>query len=115
MRLRAIILSAGSEVSVAIEAQTLLADKGVKTRVVSMPCFSAFERQSEEYKESVLPSSKKARVAVEAGSSMCWYKYASETVCIDKFGQSGPAKKLFEIYGITAANVADKVMSVLKK
>lgn len=111
----AIILSAGSEVSVAIEAQTLLADKGVKTRVVSMPCFSAFERQSEEYKESVLPSSKKARVAVEAGSSMCWYKYASETVCIDKFGQSGPAKKLFEIYGITAANVADKVMSVLKK
>ena len=111
----AIILSAGSEVCVAIEAQTLLADKGVKTRVVSMPCFSAFERQSEEYKESVLPSSKKARVAVEAGSSMCWYKYASETVCIDKFGQSGPAKKLFEIYGITAANVADKVMSVLKK
>ena len=111
----AIIVSAGSEVSVAIDAQTLLADKGIKTRVVSMPCFSVFERQSEQYKESVLPSSVKARVAVEAGSSMCWYKYANETVCIDRFGQSGPAKKLFEIYGITAANVADKVIKVLKK
>ena len=111
----AIIVSAGSEVSVAIDAQTLLADKGIKTRVVSMPCFSVFERQSDQYKESVLPSSVKARVAVEAGSSMCWYKYANETVCIDRFGQSGPAKELFEIYGITAANVADKVIKVLKK
>ncbi len=104
-----IIMASGSEVNVALEAQKLLAARGIKVRVVSMPCFRLFDEQSEDYKESILPSSIRARVAVEAGASMSWGKYVGldgEYICLDTFGKSAPAKELFEYYGFTPENVA---------
>lgn len=113
-----IIMASGSEVSVAIEAQKLLLSKGIKTRVVSMPCFRLFDAQSEAYKESVLPSKIRNRVAVEAASSMSWGKYVGldgAYVCLDSFGSSAPAKQLFELYGFTAQNVADVTEKLIKR
>ena len=112
-----IIMASGSEVSLALEAQKLLDARGIKVRVVSMPCFRLFEEQSENYKESVLPSAVRARVAVEAGSSMSWGKYVGmdgACVCMDTFGKSAPAKKLFDYYGLTAQNVATVTEKVIK-
>ena len=82
-----------------------------------MPSMELFEKQSEEYKESVLPKNVRARVAVEAGSAYSWYKYVGldgATVCIDHFGASAPANILFKEFGFTAQNVAEKAKSVLK-
>ncbi len=113
-----IIMATGSEVSTAIEAQKLLLERGIKVRVVSMPCFRLFEKQSDEYKESVLPHSVRARVAVEAASSLSWGKYVGldgACVCMDTFGMSAPAKKLFAYYGFTAQNVADVTEKTIKR
>lgn len=114
---KGIIIASGSEVSLALEAQKLLKKRGVSVRVVSMPCFRLFDLQSKEYIESVLPPSIRARVAVEAGSSMSWGKYVGLDggyVCLDKFGASAPAKKLFELYGFTAENIAAVTEEVIK-
>ena len=95
-----------------------LASKGIDARVVSMPCMELFEEQSEEYKESVLPNSVRARVAVEAGCSFGWGKYVGmdgETVCIDHFGASAPPAILFEEFGFTVDNVVAKAMKVAGK
>ena len=112
-----IIMATGSEVSTALAAQKILSDRGIKVRVVSMPCFRLFDEQSEDYKESVLPSAIRARVAVEAGSSMSWGKYVGMDgayVCMDTFGKSAPASKLFDYYGFTAENVATVTEKLLK-
>ena len=90
----------------------MLEEKGVKARVVSMPCFEEFEKQSADYKESVLPAGVKARVCVEAGSPYSWYKYAGATgeiIAMDGFGASAPAKALFDHFGFTAENVVEKI------
>ncbi len=113
----AIIIATGSEVVLAMDAKKTLAEEGIDVRVVSMPCVEVFEKQSEKYKESVLPSTIRARVAVEAGATMCWYKYVGmdgKVVGIDTFGASAPAKKLFEKYGFTVDNVANAVKEVIK-
>ncbi|MCL2675322.1 MAG: transketolase [Firmicutes bacterium] len=113
---KAIILAAGSEVSISVAAAEALGHEGVAVRVVSMPCFSLFEQQSAEYKESVLPCKVRARVAVEAGASQPWGRYVGldgEYVCIDRFGESSKPEMLFEKYGITAGNVIEKVKKVL--
>lgn len=112
-----IIMASGSEVSLALDAQRILADRGIKVRVVSIPCFRLFDEQTENYRESVLPSSIRARVAVEAGSSMSWGKYVGMDgayVCMDTFGKSAPAKELFEYYGFTAENVASVTEKLIK-
>ncbi len=112
-----ILMASGSEVEQAMQAKELLIKDGIDARVVSMPSIEVFEKQSEEYKESVLPKNVRARVAVEAGSAYSWYKYVGldgTTVCIDHFGASAPAKVLFEKFGFTAQNVAEKAKSVLK-
>ena len=112
-----ILIATGSEVSLAVSAKAELAKQGVDARVVSMPCVEDFEAQSEKYKESVLPSAVRARVAVEAGATMGWYKYVGldgKVVGIDTFGQSAPAKKLFEKYGFTVEKVVDAALSVVK-
>ncbi len=114
----AIIIATGSEVALAMDAKKALLEEGIDVRVVSMPCVEVFEKQSDKYKESVLPSSVRARVAVEAGATMCWYKYVGmdgKVVGIDTFGASAPAKKLFEKYGFTATNVANAVKETLNK
>jgi len=112
-----ILMASGSEVEQAIGAKELLKAEGIDARVVSMPSMEIFEKQSEEYKESVLPKKVRARVAVEAGSAYSWYKYVGldgATVCIDHFGASAPAKVLFEKFGFTAQNVKEKAKSILK-
>ena len=113
-----ILIATGSEVSLAVNAKAKLAEQGIDARVVSMPCVEEFEKQSDKYKESVLPKSVRARVAVEAGATMCWYKYVGmdgKIVGIDQFGESTPAKKLFEKYGFTVDNVVKTALEVVGK
>ncbi len=113
-----LLIASGSEVELCVKAKAALAEEGVKARVVSMPCFEEFEKQSDKYKESVIPSSVKARVCVEAGSPYSWYKYAGdkgEIVAMSTFGASGPAPKLFEKFGFTVENVVEKAKLSLKK
>ncbi|QNU66830.1 transketolase [Ruminiclostridium herbifermentans] len=115
---QAILISSGSEVHVTLEAGKTLQEEGIDVRVVSMPSWELFEQQSEEYKESVLPSAVTNRVAVEAASSFGWHKYVGlkgDVVCIDNFGASAPAEQLFKHFGFTADNIAAKVKAVIKK
>ena len=112
-----ILIATGSEVNLAVSAKAELSKQGVDARVVSMPCVEDFEAQTEKYKESVLPSSVRARVAIEAGSPMCWYKYVGmdgKIIGMDRFGESAPAKKLFEKYGFTVEKVVETALSVVK-
>merc|ERR1711869_190304 len=97
-----ILLAAGSEVHLAVEAAKTL---GAGCRVVSMPCMEVFEQQSDEYKASIL-SDKSKTTAVEAGATGLWYKYADKVLGVDDFGESAPAPLIFEAKGITAANLA---------
>ena len=113
-----LLIGTGSEVELCVEAKAKLAESGVKARVVSMPCIEEFEKQTGEYKESVLPAAVKARVCVEAGSPYSWYKYAGEKgeiVGMSTFGASAPAPQLFEKFGFTAANVVEKAKASLAK
>jgi transketolase len=103
-----IILATGSEVPHALNAAKDL--KGA--RVVSMPCWEAFERQSDEYKESVLPSSCTKRIAMEAGVTGLWYKYASKVVGVDRFGFSAPGDIVMKELGMTADNLAAEIASM---
>lgn len=114
---KVILIGTGSEVELCVKAADELAAKGVPARVVSMPCTELFEEQSAEYKESVLPSSITARVAVEAGTSFGWHKYVGlkgDTVTIDHFGASAPANILFKEFGFTVENVVAKALAVVK-
>ncbi|MGW6901385.1 transketolase [Streptomyces sp. NPDC054919] len=104
-----ILIATGSEVHLAVAAREQLEAEGVGTRVVSMPSVEWFEEQSAEYRASVLPASVKARVAVEAGIGLTWYRYvgdAGRIVSLEHFGASADAKTLFAEYGFTAENVA---------
>jgi transketolase len=110
----AIIIATGSEVALAVGAAEAM--DGKKIRVVSIPCVDAFEAQDEAYRESVLPSSVTARVAVEAAVTGGWYKYVGlngKVVGIDRFGESAPAGELFKEFGFTVENVVKAVESVL--
>ncbi|MCF6210486.1 MAG: transketolase [Gammaproteobacteria bacterium] len=109
----AIIIATGSEIGLAMGAAEALTAKGKKIRVVSMPAVDVFEAQDAEYRESVLPSSVMAVVAVEAGVTASWYKYASKVVGIDRFGESAPASDLFKEFGFTVENVVSAVEDVL--
>ena len=113
----AILIASGSEVSLSIEAKEALAKEGIDVRVVSMPCMDIFEKQSDEYKEKILPKSVRARVAVEALSEFGWGKYVGldgKTICIDRFGASAPADVLFKEFGFTVENVVKAVKDVIK-
>ena len=111
----AIIIASGSEVSLAVNAKAELAKYGIDVRVVSMPCMDIFEKQSDEYKESVLPKSCRKRVAVEALSDYGWGKYVGldgAYVTMHSFGASAPADKLFDKFGFTVENVVKTVKSL---
>jgi transketolase len=113
-----ILLSSGSEVHIALAAAEMLGPAGVKARVVNMACFEFFDAQPESYRNKVLPPSVEARLAVEAGATLGWYKYAGikgDVIGIDRFGASAPAKVLFEKFGITAQNIVDRAKRLLKK
>ncbi|WP_399923916.1 transketolase [Streptomyces kanamyceticus] len=104
-----ILIGTGSEVQLAVEAREQLQAAGVATRVVSMPSVEWFEEQDQGYRESVLPPSVKARVAVEAGIGLTWYRYvgdAGRIVSLEHFGASADGKVLFREFGFTADAVA---------
>ena len=112
---QAVIIATGSEVALAMEAQKLLAAKGKKVRVVSMPSTDVFDAQDAAYRVSVLPKGV-ARVAVEAGVTDGWYKYVGldgRVVGLDRFGESAPAGALFKYFGFTGENVAKVVEEIL--
>ncbi|HIZ03024.1 MAG TPA: transketolase [Candidatus Borkfalkia avistercoris] len=113
-----LLIASGSEVEQCMQAKDILKTKGVDARVVSMPCFEEFEKQPQSYKDSVIPPEVKARVCVEAASPYSWYKYAGdygEIIGMTTFGASGPANKLFEMFGFTADNVVEKAFRSLNK
>ena len=90
----------------------------IDARVISVPSFELFEAQDEAYKESVMPKSVRARVAVEALSSFGWHKYTGldgAVISLDEFGASAPAAKLFEKYGFTVENVVNTAKKVVAK
>merc|ERR1711918_275750 len=97
----------GSEVSMVVEAAKEL---GAGCRVVSMPCVEAFERQSAEYIESVLPKAMKSKTtAVEAGVTAAWYKFADKVMGVDYFGLSAPGPEVFEEKGMTTPKLVEMV------
>jgi transketolase len=107
-----IIITCGSELYLSINVAKKLEAEGVYVRVVSMPSMYLFEKQSNEYKEQVLPSAITKRLAVEMGASMPWYKYASNVHGIDTFGASMPIDHIFESYGFTEEVIYEKVKSL---
>ena len=112
----AIIIASGSEVSLAVNAKEELKKSGIDVRVVSMPSMELFDKQSAEYKESVLPNAVRKRVAVEALSDFGWYKYVGldgKVIAMEAFGASGPAATLFEHFGFTVDNVVKTVKEVV--
>ncbi len=112
----AIIIASGSEVSLAVNAKEELKKDGIDVRVVSMPSMELFDKQSAEYKESVLPNAVRKRVAVEALSDFGWYKYVGldgKVIAMEGFGASGPAATLFEHFGFTVDNVVKTVKEVI--
>ena len=109
-----IIIATGSELEIAVEAKEELNKLGKKVRVVSMPSTELFDAQGADYKEAVLPSGCRKRVAVEAGSTMGWYKYVGlegKVIGLDRFGASAPYKTLYKELGITTENVVNAVLS----
>lgn len=103
-----IFMGTGSELQLCVAAHEQLSSEGIKSRVVSMPCWELFERQPEEYRESVLPPSVRARVAVEAGTSLGWRRYAGidgRIIARRDFGASAPLKDLLKQFGFTVENV----------
>ena len=112
---KAVIIATGSEVHLALEAQSKLAEEGICVSVVSMPSWDMFEMQSEEYKKSVLPEGL-PKVAVEAGVTLGWSRYTGSednVIGINKFGASAPGGTVMKEYGFTAENVAAIVKSLL--
>jgi transketolase len=113
-----ILIGTGSEVHLALAAQEILAAQKVKARVVSMPCWELFDEQPDEYREAVLPSSLRARVAVEAGVTLAWGRYVGldgAVVGLDRFGASAPYQVLYQEFGITAEAVAGAARRVLSR
>jgi transketolase len=110
-----ILMATGSEVEIAMQAMHMLADQGIAARVVSMPCTSMFDAQPVEYREGVLPSWCRRRVAVEAGVTDFWRKYVGldgDVVGLDCFGASAPAEALYQHFGITPEEVVERVKAL---
>ncbi|MFU2316356.1 transketolase [Rahnella sp. PCH160] len=112
-----ILIATGSEVGITVEAADKLAAAGTKVRVVSIPSTDAFDKQDAAYRESVLPKTVTARLAVEAGIADYWYKYVGlngDVVGMTTFGESAPAELLFKEFGFTVDNVVAKAQALLK-
>ena len=113
---QAVLIATGSEVHLAMEAQSELAAGGIDARVVSMPSWELFREQSPAYRDSVLPPEVKARVAIEAGATMGWREWVGDdgaVIGIDRFGASAPYKEIYSHFGLTAENVAARVKDLL--
>jgi transketolase len=110
----AIIMSTGSEVHIALDAQLMLRENGIDARVVSLPCIEVFRKQDKRYIDSILPSAVKNRVAIEAAAPYGWHEWVGENgkiIAIDGFGASAPFEKIYEEYGLTSGKVVEAVLS----
>jgi transketolase len=108
-----VLIGTGSEVSVCVEAQQVLADEGYSVRVVSMPSWDLFDAQADDYCDSVLPPDAVA-LAVEAGASLGWDRYADDVVAIDRFGASAPGAVVMSELGITPQHVVSRARDLLE-
>ncbi|MFS0750405.1 transketolase [Oceanobacillus sp. 1P07AA] len=111
-----ILIAAGSEVSLSIDAQARLSAEGIHVNVVSMPSWDLFEKQSVEYQESILPKNLHKRLTVEMGSKVGWREYAGskgDVMSIDTFGASAPGDEVIEQYGFTVENVVNKFKELM--
>jgi len=111
----AIIIATGSEVSIAVNAQQILADKGISVRVVSMPSTTTFDRQDLNYKNKVLPKTV-PKIAIEAGVTDFWRKYVGlegDIIGVDEYGESGPGKDLFRHFGLTVDELVGRVEKII--
>ena len=115
----AILIATGSEVSLAIEAQALLRERGVRARVVSMPSWELFEMQDRAYRDEILPLAVRARVSIEAGVTLGWHRWIGndgDAIGIDgRFGASAPYRTIMEHLGFTAENVAQRTLAVVER
>jgi len=114
----AIIIATGSEVELAVAVSEAEALEDAKIRVVSMPSTTEFDRQSRDYRDSVLPPEVRARIVVEAAVSGGWYKYVGldgAIIGMDTFGESAPAKELFAYFGFTVDKVVEAVIITMKE
>lgn len=112
-----VVIATGSEVGIAVEAVNAANASGSRVRLVSMPCTEVFDAQDEAYRESVLPKAVTARLAVEAGATLGWWKYvgqAGRVLGIDRFGASGKAVDLFPHFGFTADNVGRQIRELIQ-
>ena len=113
-----LLMASGSEVEQMMQAQEILKNDGVKARVISMPSMELFLKQDKEYQEKVIPSAIRARVSMEAGVTMPWYRFVGldgKALGIDHFGASAPAATLFKEFGFTAENVVAAAKEVIGK
>jgi transketolase len=113
-----LLIATGSEVSIALQAREVLAEKNVKARVISIPCFEWFFEQSPAYQEEVMPRKIKARVSIEAGVSQPWYKIIGDygiAISLEHFGASASASVLFKEFGFTAENVVAAATESIKR
>lgn len=117
-RVEVVLLATGSEVQIAMTAAEELTERGLGVRVVSMPCLEWFDAQPQAYRESVLPGGVSARVAVEAGATLGWWKYVGDSgqvVGIDRFGASASGEELYQNFGITSAAVVQAALRCLDR
>ena len=113
-----ILMATGSEVELIYKAHSILAERGVDARVVSMPCLEVFEAQSKEYRENILPKGVRARMAVEAASPFGWEKYVGldgKIIAMEGYGASGKFSDLFAEFGFTVDNVVKQALEMVKK
>ncbi|MEW6212228.1 MAG: transketolase [Acidobacteriota bacterium] len=112
-----ILMGTGSEVHLCVEAHEQLKAEGIKSRVVSLPCWEIFERQSDEYKESVLPNSVRARVAIETGTNLGWHIFVGldgRIIARREFGASAPLKELLKQFGFTVEKVVAEARTAIE-
>jgi transketolase len=113
-----ILVASGSEVSLVLEARKMLMDRGIQARVVSMPSWELFDAQPQAYQDSVLLPSVRARVAVEAGTTQGWHRYAGDrgaVIGVERFGASAPGETLMREYGFTPESVAEQALKVIER
>jgi transketolase len=110
-----ILIATGAEVHLITAAQKTLEERGIRTRIVSMPSWELFDAQTNDYRQSVLPSGAK-KLAVEAGSSLGWHKYVGshgDIIALDHFGASAPADRIFKEFGFTPENVVNRALKLI--
>jgi transketolase len=113
-----VLMATGSELQLAVAAHEALVKDGIRSRVVSLPCFELFDEQPQKYRDEVLPPAVSARVAVEAGIRQCWDKYLGsrgEFVGLDGFGASAPYEEIYKQRGLTADAVVAKARQLCSK